>query len=173
MSEVEATHSICGICLQEICHNDEIALECAHSFHPMCILIWFRQGNSQGRCPICRSFPDNTNSFENDSSENFNDVTTTEELSLLLVNEQRVQISQRKAHRLLCPIIYSSKRGDPSIRPMVDRYMSCRRKLIAATKTQHCDRRKKRRLFRAYSEIFQILASHLLFKDVVSFDISF
>lgn len=54
---------ICNVCLDKI--NENIYMECGHSFHKECINVWLEKNNN---CPICRKIlkhiPDeNLNSF--------------------------------------------------------------------------------------------------------------
>ena len=52
----------CAICIEDIEEGKGCTLECGHSFHPMCVLHWFRRS---GSCPICREStdPDERNNF--------------------------------------------------------------------------------------------------------------
>lgn len=45
-------NDICSICADEI-GDDSIVLPCSHTFHPECVVQWFRYHNSS--CPNCRS----------------------------------------------------------------------------------------------------------------------
>lgn len=50
----------CSICYTELDNNNKYTLECNHSFHIDCTILWFRRGNST--CPLCRDV--NTNDIE-------------------------------------------------------------------------------------------------------------
>ena len=41
----------CGICMDDMCPEDTILLNCQHLFHPDCALEWI---NRSGTCPVCR-----------------------------------------------------------------------------------------------------------------------
>lgn len=45
---------MCIICL-ETNEENEILLECGHSYHPSCIITWFRSYSDE--CPTCRKKP--------------------------------------------------------------------------------------------------------------------
>lgn len=52
-----AESDVCSICLSGYEGDDRLArlLPCNHSFHPLCIQLWFSSGRSlDGACPICK-----------------------------------------------------------------------------------------------------------------------
>lgn len=58
----ENNNHICSICydlFQET--NPSTSLECNHTFHPKCIIDWFRQGNES--CPLCRQGEETTHLY--------------------------------------------------------------------------------------------------------------
>lgn len=50
----------CAICLDKLDINKKYILNCSHSFHIDCIIEVFRRGD--GKCPICRDNPYNSDS---------------------------------------------------------------------------------------------------------------
>ena len=47
----------CTICLSDINDEEQLQIECGHTFHKQCILNWFRSRNSSGNCPLCNDNP--------------------------------------------------------------------------------------------------------------------
>ena len=45
----------CTVCLEELGPTNTITLDCGHTFHPSCIIAWFRSDHSE--CPLCRAQP--------------------------------------------------------------------------------------------------------------------
>ena len=129
----------CGICLQELLPHDTIALECQHSFHPGCIVEWFR-----------RSLSDN------------------EDLVLDL-GEARITygMTQAQTHKILAPLIYGPRRKDANTRPLIDRYMACRRRMRDSREGWSPRRRQRRH--RDYSRASQVLLTCLAFEGAFPF----
>ena len=44
-------NEICSICYESFEDNEGYTLECNHTFHPGCIIQWFR--NNHSNCPLC------------------------------------------------------------------------------------------------------------------------
>ena len=51
----------CAICLVDLNSEANNILECGHSFHGVCLSLWFRRNPA---CPICRATPDSDSSEE-------------------------------------------------------------------------------------------------------------
>jgi hypothetical protein len=49
----------CAICMDPMKENEDVTLldGCMHMFHSSCIIPYFRQTDSQGKCPMCRRNP--------------------------------------------------------------------------------------------------------------------
>lgn len=116
----QTDNSMCGICLGIIDPCDSIELECKHVFHATCVVKWFRNAQSQGRCPICRDFPSTAASSHDTSERN-------EASDVLLVLEDP-EFSVRNLHRTLAPYIYNAKYQNDNVWvALMNRYMNKRR----------------------------------------------
>ena len=47
----------CAICLQDLTNQEELTIDCGHTFHKSCIINWFRCTESSGNCPLCNDNP--------------------------------------------------------------------------------------------------------------------
>ena len=121
-----AEGGVCGVCLSDITAKESHELECGHHFHTHCLIEWFRQERSHGRCPICRAAPGRA---EESPAPDLDGVLLEE---VLFSSE----LSSSEAHRILAPAIYGPRRNDPLLRPMVDRYMACRRRVAQCLNTR-------------------------------------
>ena len=158
----------CGICLQDMSPHEALELECRHRFHPKCIVEWFRRRNSLGRCPMCRDAPDPAApSGDEESLPDLEDVAT-----LWAGARVTYSISQAQAHRILAPMVYGPRRKDASTRPLVDRYMACRRRLRVMRRDSAIDSLASRRLQRDYSHASQVLLTCWAFEDMFPFVVS-
>lgn len=114
----------CGICLGGL-HDNKYTLDCDHEFHTSCIISWFRQQRSKGRCPICRESPNSQGNEEVQHSDD--DGDRTDQTIVIYPHISNIVTNPSALHRRLAPWIYNYHNIHPSLRTSINTYMRCRR----------------------------------------------
>ena len=84
---------------------------------------------------------------------------TGEDDEVTLWGEQgmSIEITREDTHRLLAPLVYGPRRFRTDTRPLLDRYMACRRRLGALRAGPPPSARERRRLERNLINASQLL----------------
>ena len=136
----------CAICLEPILEEVAPLTGCTHTFHPECIIPYFRTSASNGRCPECRRNP-----FQTDEPE-FEEPEDQEELDFTAL--KRIRELQRKT---------AIESNNPTIKRKVQNINS-RIKAAREARKQAVEISKKFKASREYSKMKADLARHQ--KDV-------
>ena len=79
----------CAICLQDLSNQDELTIDCGHTFHKSCIINWFRCIESSGNCPLCN---DNPHIIQRESTPIYSGYYTLQSK----IQEERFRIVKRE-----------------------------------------------------------------------------
>lgn len=139
----------CSICLEPILEEVAPLTGCTHTFHPECIIPYFRTSASNGRCPECRRNPFQTDEPQQDEFEEPEDEGELDFIAL-----DRIRKLQR--HTAIAS-------NNPTIKRKVQNINS-RIKAAREARKQAVEIQKKFKASREYSKMKADLARHQ--KDV-------
>ena len=136
--------SDCSICLEPILEEVAPLTGCTHTFHPECIIPYFRTSASNGRCPECRRNPFQTDEPQQEEFEDDYDFIALD----------RIRELQRKT---------AIASNNPTIKRKVQNINS-RIEAARQARKQAVEIQKKFKASREYSKMKADLARHQ--KDV-------
>ena len=142
--------STCAICLAEVSEDVAPLDGCIHRYHPECIIPYFRTSASNGRCPVCRRNP-----FQTDNTVNENDELQVEDDEESQADDDWNAVKRiRELQKQI-----SSQSQDPKIKNQV-RKINSRLKVAQEARRQALEIQKKFKASREYSKMQADLARH-------------